>query len=299
MDSPCPIIYEDKHLLVVNKFPGFVVQGTPGKNNLWKALKDYIKHRDQKPGEAFLAVVHRLDKLVSGALVFAKRSKAAGRLSQAIREGKFFKVYLAVTEGIPTEEGLILQKFFWDHKKKKAIVKDVSSSFEGKICITFLKILNKKRGRAIVLLAPITGRKHQLRAVLSSLQAPVVGDKKYGSKTRLKYPAILLHSFFVSFPHPVEKEEVSFFAPIPAYFPRLYLDKSKFWDFFYKVKKLQEAKVSEEFVTCSTCAWRAVCTKRFQFDNTKPIKCPDYSPDYELLKKRKKDEEKEVDKEKD
>ncbi len=299
MDSPCPIIYEDKHLLVVNKLPGFVVQGTSDENNLWKALKEYIKHRDQKPGDAFLAVVHRLDKLVSGALVFAKRSKAASRLSQAIREGKFLKVYLAIAEGVPAKEGFLFQKFFWDHKRKKAIVKKPSLSFEGKSCITFLKVLKKKKGLSIVLLAPITGRKHQLRAVLSSLKAPIVGDKKYGSKTRLNYSSILLHSLFVSFPHPVKKEEVSFFAPIPRYFPRFYLDKKEFWDFLYNVKKMLEVKVSEDFVSCSTCAWRAVCTKRFHFDNTKPIKCPDYSPDYELIRKQKNTEEKEFDKEKD
>lgn len=220
------ILYEDKYLIVVNKPAGLIVQGTKDKEkSLFYRLKRYLKERDQKEGEVFLAVVHRLDKPVSGATVFAKRSKTAGKLSRIIQEKKFEKVYLAEVEG-----------FF---KENFGIWMD--NTEEGKRAITYFFLLKNRTQTSLLLLYPLTGRKHQLRKALSLRGYPIVGDRCYGAKTRVERgKAILLHSLYLRFPHPHMEEVFNVFARPPYYFGRLSLDKSLILEFLNKVREMRE-----------------------------------------------------------
>jgi len=221
------ILYEDKYILVANKPAGFVIQGGKPEESLWRKLKDFIKIRDEKPGEAFLGVVHRLDKPVSGAVVFAKRSKSAKRLFESFTGGKVEKAYLATVKGILKDEDLWKDFLEWEGKKK--------------IALTYVFPIAHFRGETQLLLYPVTGRKHQLRKVLSNRGFPVIGDKKYGSREKiLKGKAILLHSVSISFPHPATQKKAEFYAPPPNYFTWLALDKKQILEFLYRVKNLKE-----------------------------------------------------------
>lgn len=235
------ILFEDKSLLVVNKPAGMVVQGAKDLEvSLLNLLKDYLKKRDNKPGNVFLAVVHRLDKPVSGALVFAKRTKAARRLTESFKQKEVGKFYLAEVEGILKGQNLIRAYLKWDQKSHKALV--FWEPKEGaKESLTYYETLQVVKNRSLVLLFPITGRKHQLRAVLSSLGFPVVGDVRYGSKRLVNQgKAILLHACFLCFPHPLEKEPVEVLAPLPQYFSFPNLDKTLNLEFLNK--KFQDLK---------------------------------------------------------
>lgn len=302
------ILYEDKNVLVVNKPAGVVIQGT-SKNELSYVtkIKDFIKERDGKLGSVFLGIVHRLDKVVSGALILAKRSKAAQRLTQAFKDKRVFKIYIAEVEGILRGERNVKTWIGWDEIQRRALIYPFLSE-ETKEALTYYKVLltNREKKRSLVAVFPITGRKHQIRVLLSFLGHPIVGDVRYGSKIKVKEgEAILLHSYFLRFPHPITKESIKIIAPLPNYFSFKKVEKIVNIDFLDKMleKSLKEDLMAEKekpkeqtLVLCANCAWREVCVKRFSFDNTKPIKCPDYSPDVTLFKKKK---EKESDKEED
>ncbi len=213
------ILYEDKHILVVNKPAGLVVQGAKKEEESFlKWLKDFIKERDNKPGNVFLAVVHKLDKVVSGLMVFAKRSKSAKRLSESFQKKEVKKIYLAEVEGKFEGEGVWEDYLVWNDRKRRAEVFEIPLP-EAKKSITLYCTFYYLKDRTFILLFPFTGRKHQLRAVLSKRGHPIVGDRKYGSKkVILKGKAILLHSFYLSFPHPMSKEKLEFWANPPEYF---------------------------------------------------------------------------------
>ncbi len=231
------ILYEDKHILIVNKPAGLVVQGAKNKEiSLLSLLKEYIKGRDNKPGNVFLGVVHRLDKVVSGAVIFAKRSKAARRLFESFQKKEIIKIYLAEVEGRLEGEGCWEDYLIWDENQRKALVfnKEVKGS---KKAITYYQSI-KTLKNSLILLYPFTGRKHQLRAVLSKRGYPIVGDIKYGAKRKIKRGrAILLHSVYLFFPHPMSKEEINIFARPPEYFSIKDLDKKLILEFFYKILK--------------------------------------------------------------
>lgn len=237
------IIYEDKYFLVINKPAGLVVQGVKeGSLSVLKELKKFIKIRDQKKGDVFLGVVHRLDKVVSGLTIIAKRSKIAKKFLEIFQKKEIIKVYLAVVEGELLGEGLWENYLKWDSFKKKSIVYE-KFYFDTKLAITFYKVIHSSKFQSVIFLSPITGRKHQLRAVLEKIGHPIWGDKRYGSQAKvLNGKAILLHNFYLNFPHPLSKETMEFWADIPPYFPKFPLDKRLVWEFLYKIKKFQEEK---------------------------------------------------------
>ena len=213
------ILYEDKHILIVNKPAGLVVQGARREEeSLLKILKNFIKERDNKSGNVFLGVVHKLDKMVSGVLMFAKRSKAAKRIFESFQKKEVIKVYLAKVEGKFKGEGVWEDYLIWDRKKRKSVV--LKRFFESaKKAITVYSVLCHSQRETCVLLLPITGRKHQLRSVLSERGYPIIGDIKYGSQRKvLDGKAILLHSLYLKFPHPMSKEKLEFWAEVPDYF---------------------------------------------------------------------------------
>ncbi len=220
------VLYEDNHLLVLNKPGGVLVQGDrTGDETLLQGVKQYIKEKYQKPGNVFLGLVHRLDRVTSGVVVLARTSKAAARLSDAFRERKVRKSYLAVVHGIPREkEGLLEDPLSWDEKKRRAFVHR-----SGKPARLHYRVLKSAGDKSLLLVVPETGRKHQIRAQLARAGHPIVGDLKYGSKERIADGrAILLHAWRLDLPHPTRREEMTFEAPLPPYWPRKFLDKKGF-----------------------------------------------------------------------
>ena len=196
------ILLEDSHLLVVDKPAGLSCLPNEGMEDMLTIIKEYIKQRDEKKGNVFLQPVHRLDKDVSGILVFAKTSKALSRLNEQIREKQWKKTYFAKLSGkLPNQEGtlthyLCKRKFHADvYLEKRAFAKEATLHY---------KLIKDN----IYQIELITGRYHQIRAQLSFMKCPIVGDKKYGS-ANVKSNRLHLHHAHLIFYHPVTKEEIT------------------------------------------------------------------------------------------
>jgi len=212
------ILYEDNHLLVLNKPGGLLVQrDRTGDETLLDQAKQYLKVKYHKPGNVFLALVHRLDRVSSGVLVLARTSKAAARLSAAFRERRVAKFYLVAVEGrVRKSEGLLEDHLSWDEKRRKAKVHPT-----GQRARLRYRLLRRVGDLSLLLVRLETGRKHQIRAQFAHRGHPVVGDWKYGSRKKVfGGRAILLHAWSLVLPHPTRSEEMRFTAPLPAYWPQ-------------------------------------------------------------------------------
>lgn len=201
------MLREDPHFLAVYKPPGLVVQGAlPRDPSLLAELREWLRVRDAKPGRAFLAPIHRLDKAVCGVVVFAKRSKAAARLSREIRERTFGKTYLAVVEGEPGPAAGSCRDFLvWDDDARRTRVASAGDA-DAKTGELTWAVRSRRDGFTVLEIRLLTGRKHQIRAQLAHVGLPVVGDARYGSRHRLP-DGIALLSARVTFRHPVRPEE--------------------------------------------------------------------------------------------
>lgn len=219
------ILYEDNHLLIVNKHCGDLVQPDPsGTSALEDQIKIYIKDRDQKPGDVFLGVVHRIDRPVSGAVIFAKTSKALTRLNEMIREKRIQKVYWALTENGPSpESGELKHHIARDNKMNRSYAFDTPKR-DSKEAILRYKTVASGDKYTLVEVNLITGRHHQIRAQLSRIGCSIKGDLKYGAKRSNPNGGISLHSRCVMFEHPVRKEQMEVVAPVP--------EKDNLWSFF-------------------------------------------------------------------
>ena len=217
MFDPNDILYEDNHLLVVNKHAGDLVQPDPsGESALEDPIKAFIKRRDAKPGAVFLGVVHRIDRPVSGAVLFAKTSKALVRLNEMIREGRIRKTYWALTERTPDpESGELLHYILRDGRTNRSRAFDAPKG-DAKQARLRYATLGAGTRYTLVEVELITGRHHQIRAQLSKIGCPIRGDLKYGAKRSLPGGGISLHSRRVEFEHPVRRSPVSVTAPVPA-----------------------------------------------------------------------------------
>jgi len=210
------IVYEDNHLLVINKKVGQLVQGDKtGDESLLDSIKNYIKIRDNKPGNVFLGLVHRIDRPTSGLVIYAKTSKALSRLTQMVKNREVKKTYWAVVpkEMIPQSQRLVhyLQK---NEKNNKAIVftKITDGAKEAILTYHIIKTLDNYHLLEIDL---ETGRHHQIRAQLSKTGVPIKGDLKYGSPRSNPDGGINLHARKLEFVHPVTKENIEIIAPVP------------------------------------------------------------------------------------
>ncbi len=218
------IIYEDNHLLVVEKPVNILVQSDNTRDkDLLTILKEDIKKRYQKPGNVYLGLVHRLDRPVGGVMVFAKTSKAAARLSEQIRKHQMQKGYYAVVEGIiDKEEGCLVDYLKKDEKLNKVFVDS-----EGKEAILNYKVLNRQGKYSLVEIDLKTGRSHQIRVQFASRNHPLYGDQKYNQHSKIG-EQIALYSYKLSFYHPITKEKLLFLGEPSNRFP---------WSLFFNSKR--------------------------------------------------------------
>lgn len=215
-DIASRILYEDNHLLVFNKKPGEIVQGDrTGDTPLSDILKAFIKQRDSKPGNVFLGVPHRLDRPVSGIVIFAKTSKALERMAAMFREGSVHKTYLALCCGQPWEEEGLLEDWLSRNEKqnKSYVVREGTAG--AKLARLRYRLIQQTERYYLLEVELLTGRHHQIRCQLSHMGCPIKGDLKYGAPRSNPDGGICLHSRRAVFVHPVQKIEMTVEAPVP------------------------------------------------------------------------------------
>ncbi len=218
------VLYEDNHLIAINKRAGDIVQvDTTGDESLDEKVKKYLAKKYNKPNGAFLGVVHRIDRPVSGLILFAKTSKALDRINAMFKGREMHKTYWAVVRQKPVPETGNLVHWLVKNPQKnvtKAHDNEVAGSLRSELNY---KLLGELNGYYLIEVDPITGRPHQIRVQLSTLGCPIVGDNKYGYPRGSLKKSICLHAKRLQFIHPVKKEPVDISAPLP---------KDGFWDKF-------------------------------------------------------------------
>lgn len=219
------VLYEDNHLIVVNKEAGEITQGDKtGDTPLPEKVKQYIKVKDQKPGNVFLGVVHRLDRPTSGIVVFAKTSKALARMNKLFQEKKVQKTYWAIVEKAPEKKEDTLIDFLQKNEKQnKSYVRSAATNKSIKKATLEYRLKLSSDKYHLVEVLPKTGRHHQIRVQLSHIGCVIKGDVKYGARRPNADNSICLHARKIEFIHPVSKVNVSITAPVP---------KEKLWEFF-------------------------------------------------------------------
>lgn len=210
------VVYEDNHLIAINKEAGVIVQvDDTGDPSLEDMVKDYIAHKYKKPNGAFLGVVHRLDRPVSGLILFAKTSKAMDRLNLLFKERNMQKVYWAVVRKQPPANSGKLEHWLYRDRSKnitKAYPKQVEGSRFAELSY---QVIGQLDGYYLLEVRPVTGRTHQIRVQLASMGCPIVGDNKYGYPRGSLKRSICLHARSLDFVHPVRKEPLRIEARLP------------------------------------------------------------------------------------
>ena len=210
------VVYEDNHIVVVNKTSSEIVQGDKtGDTPLSEMVKQYLKEKYNKPGNVFIGVTHRLDRPVSGLVVFAKTSKALPRLNEMFRNGEVKKTYWAIVKECPKEtEGELVHYLVRNEKQNKSYAydKEVKNS---KKAVLHYKLIGHSQNYYLLEVDLKTGRHHQVRCQLAKMGCPIKGDLKYGSPRSNPDGSICLHARTVQFVHPVSKEMIRLTAPVP------------------------------------------------------------------------------------
>lgn len=210
------ILYEDNHIIVVSKTSGEIVQGDKtGDKTLCDSVKEYIKEKYAKPGNVFLGIAHRLDRPVSGIVIFAKTSKALSRLNNMFRDGEVHKLYWAITQNMPQkEEDTLTHWIVRNEKQNKSYAYDREKPGSKKAMLHY-KVISSTDNYTLLAVNLMTGRHHQIRCQLSAIGCPIKGDLKYGSRRSNKDGSISLHARKVEFVHPVSKQPMCIEAPVP------------------------------------------------------------------------------------
>ena len=205
------VIYEDNHIIVVEKMPNIPSQGDKTEDvDMLTIIKDYLKEKHQKPGNVYLALIHRLDRPVGGVMVFAKTSKAAARLSEEVRERRIKKEYLVVADGKFENSKGTLEDYLLKNEKtntSKVVKEGTKNAKFARLDYEVIKY-NEEIDLSVIRVLLHTGRHHQIRLQLANIGHSIYGDQKYGTRGRGKQ--IALWAYKLSFVHPVTKEEMSF-----------------------------------------------------------------------------------------
>ena len=210
------VVYEDNHIIIVNKTASEIVQGDKtGDTPLSETVKQYLKEKYQKPGNVFIGVTHRLDRPVSGVVLFAKTSKALPRLNEMFRVGEVKKTYWAIVKNCPpAEEGELVNWLVRNEKQNKSYAYDTERP-DSKKAILHYKVIAHSDNYFLLEIDLKTGRHHQIRCQLAKMGCPIKGDLKYGAERSNKDGGISLHSRSAEFIHPVSKELIKIVAPVP------------------------------------------------------------------------------------
>ena len=210
------VVYEDNHVIIVNKSSSEIVQGDKtGDKPLSETVKEYIKEAYAKPGNVFLGVVHRLDRPVSGVVLFARTSKALPRLNDMFRNGEVRKTYWAIVKDAPPQPSGTLEHWLVRNEKQNksyAYDREVPNS---KKAILNYRVIGSSDNYYLLEVDLKTGRHHQIRCQLAKMGCPIKGDLKYGAKRSNPDGSISLHARSISFTHPVSKQPIEAVAPVP------------------------------------------------------------------------------------
>lgn len=211
------VVYEDNHIIIVNKRSGEIVQGDKtGDKPLAETVKDYIKVKYHKPGNVFLGVVHRLDRPVSGLVLFARTSKALTRLNDLFRTGDIHKTYWAIVKNTPTQpEGTLENWIVRNEKQNKSYAHDHEVPGAKRARLSY-RIIGKTDRYTLLEIHLMTGRHHQIRCQLAHMGCPIRGDLKYGAPRSNPDGGISLMAKQIDFVHPVTKEQITIKAPTPS-----------------------------------------------------------------------------------
>ncbi|MDR0754935.1 MAG: RluA family pseudouridine synthase [Prevotellaceae bacterium] len=222
------ILHEDNHIIIVNKCAGEIIQtDKTGDITLSEVLKQYIKIRDSKPGNVFIGVAHRLDRPVSGAVIFAKTSKSLARLNNMFKQGNIHKTYYAIVKNKPKfEEDTLIHNLIRNEKINKSFIceKPLNSAKQARLRY---KLAGQSNTYFLIEIELMTGRHHQIRCQLAAIGCPIKGDLKYGYQRSNSNGGISLHARKIEFIHPVNNNQIKITAPFP---------ENDLWDCFY-VKK--------------------------------------------------------------
>jgi 23S rRNA pseudouridine1911/1915/1917 synthase len=218
------VLFEDNHLLAVNKLAGQIVQGDKtGDVPLSELFKEYLKEKYKKPGNVFCGVIHRLDRPVSGVVLLAKTSKALTRMNEQFRERDIQKIYWAVVRGVPKElKGTLVHYLKKNEKENRSFIVKENTSGGLRSELSY-EVLKAGDNYSLLEIKPVTGRHHQIRVQLSSMECPIAGDVKYGDRRGNDDKSICLHARQLIFMHPVQKELVTLTASTP---------NQKYWNIF-------------------------------------------------------------------
>ncbi len=210
------VVYEDNHIIIVNKRSGEIVQGDKtGDTPLSDTVKAYLKEKYNKPGNVFVGVVHRLDRPVGGLVVFARTSKALSRLNEMFRTGNVHKTYWAITRNKPAnDEGELVHWLVRNEKQNKSYAYDHEVPQSKKAVLRY-RVIGHNDNYFLIEVKLLTGRHHQIRCQLAAMGCPIKGDLKYGARRSNPDGSISLLSRHVDFVHPVSKQTISVDAPLP------------------------------------------------------------------------------------
>lgn len=218
------VIYEDNHIIIVNKTNSEIVQGDKtGDKPLAEIVKEYIKEKRNKPGNVFLGVVHRLDRPVSGIVVFAKTGKALSRLNEMFRNGEIHKTYWAIVKNEPLQLEERLEHYLLRNSKQNKSYAYLKPTKDAKHSALIYRLKAKSDRFYLLEVDLLTGRHHQIRCQLAKNGTPIKGDLKYGFARSNPDGGISLHARQIKFIHPVSKKEIDVIAPVP---------KDVLWDYF-------------------------------------------------------------------
>jgi len=211
------VLYEDNHLIAIAKKSGVLVQGDKtGDQNLTESLTEFLKDKYKKSGNVFTGLIHRIDRPVSGVVIFGKTSKGLVRMNEMFQKREVHKTYLCLVEGKLTELNGQLTSFLKKNESKnKSFATDKEKHGYKKSVLNF-KVVQVLDRYTLVEVDPETGRHHQIRVQLSNIGHPIKGDLKYGAKRSNSDGSISLHAWKLSFVHPVKKEKIEIQAPLPA-----------------------------------------------------------------------------------